>query len=228
MYDLLVDGRLVHRTSATHADVVTTDMGTGAMSKQPGPVSTLRFDNLPGHDKQVEIWLPYNESTELIGLRTNARIEPVTDSGRRVGLHHGSAISHGSNGDSPTSIWPALAASLGDVDLINLGFGGSAPLDPFTARTMRDTPADLISIKIGINLVNTDLMRLRAFTPAVHGFLDTLREGLRACRCGSSRRSTVRFTKTRPAPAPSTSARGPKGGCRFGRRAIRPSARQES
>ena len=30
---------------------------------------------------------------------------------------------------------------------------------------MRDTPADLISVKIGINLVNTDVMRLRAFDP---------------------------------------------------------------
>ena len=42
---------------------------------------------------------------------------------------------------------------------------------------MRDTPADLISVKIGINLVNPDLMRLRAFGPAVHGFLDTIRDG---------------------------------------------------
>jgi lysophospholipase L1-like esterase len=50
-------------------------------------------------------------------------------------------------------------------------------LDPFTARTLRDTPADLVSIKIGINLVNADLMRLRAFAPAVHGFLDTVRDG---------------------------------------------------
>jgi hypothetical protein len=63
------------------------------------------------------------------------------------------------------------------MDLINLGLGGSALLDPFTARTMRDTAADLISIKIGINLVNTDVMRMRAFSPAVHGFLDTIREG---------------------------------------------------
>lgn len=60
---------------------------------------------------------------------------------------------------------------------MNLGFGGSALLDPFVARTMRDTPADLISLKIGINLVNTDLMRLRALGPAVHGFLDTIRDG---------------------------------------------------
>ncbi len=42
---------------------------------------------------------------------------------------------------------------------------------------MRGAPADLISVKIGINLVNTDLMRVRAFGPAVHGFLDTIREG---------------------------------------------------
>ena len=92
-------------------------------------------------------------------------------------LHHGSSISHGSDAASPTTTWPALAASLGGVELINLGLGGSALLDPFTARAMRDTPADLISVKVGINLVNTDLMRLRAFGPAVHGFLDTIREG---------------------------------------------------
>ncbi len=58
-----------------------------------------------------------------------------------------------------------------------MGFGGGALLDPFTARAMRDTPADLISVKFGINIVNADLMRLRAFAPAVHGFLDTIREG---------------------------------------------------
>jgi hypothetical protein len=73
--------------------------------------------------------------------------------------------------------WPLLAASLGGVELVNLGFSGSALRDPFTARTMSTTPADLISVKIGINLVNTDLMRLRAFRPAVHGFLDTIRDG---------------------------------------------------
>lgn len=38
-------------------------------------------------------------------------------------------------------------------------------------------PADCISLKLGINVVNHDLMRLRAFGPAVHGFLDTIREG---------------------------------------------------
>ncbi len=92
-------------------------------------------------------------------------------------LHHGSSISQGSDAESPTTTWPALAASLGGVELVNLGFGGSALLDPFVARTMRDLPADLVSVKLGINVVNQDLMRLRAFGPAVHGYLDTIRDG---------------------------------------------------
>ncbi|MFI0906629.1 GDSL-type esterase/lipase family protein [Streptomyces sioyaensis] len=177
LYDLLVDGRLTGQASVTGGNVRTVDLTTGSAETRPGPVGTVRFTGLPDGVKNVEIWLPYNEVTELVALRTDAPVEAVPQGGRTVWLHHGSSISHGSNAASPTTIWPALAASLGGVELINLGLGGSALLDPFTARALRDTPADLISVKIGINLVNADLMRLRAFTPAVHGFLDTIREG---------------------------------------------------
>ena len=177
VYDLLIDGRLADRATAAGGNVRTTDMATGSAVTRPGPVDTLRFTDLAAGVKDVEIWLPHNEITELVALRTDAAVDPAPNRGRRAWLHHGSSISHGSNAESPTTTWPALAASLAGVELVNLGFGGSALLDPFTARAMRDSPADLISVKIGINLVNTDLMRLRAFAPAVHGFLDTIREG---------------------------------------------------
>jgi hypothetical protein len=177
VYDLLVDGRLAGRASVTGGNVLMVDMATGSAETRPGPVGTVRFTGLPDRVKVVEIWLPHNEITQLVALRTDAPVEAVPEEGRRVWLHHGSSISHGSDAASPSTTWPALAASLGGVELINLGLGGSALLDAFTARALRDTPADLISLKIGINLVNTDLMRLRAFTPAVHGFLDTIREG---------------------------------------------------
>ncbi|NYI07540.1 GDSL-type esterase/lipase family protein [Allostreptomyces psammosilenae] len=177
VYDLLVDGRLSGQATVAGGNTVTIDMSTGTVSSRPGPAGTLRFAGLPDRMKDVEIWLPHNETTELVALRTDAPVEPVPDRGRRVWVHHGSSISHGSDAASPTTTWPALAASLGGVELVNLGLGGSALLDPFTARAIRDTPADLISLKIGINLVNADLMRLRAFVPAVHGFLDTIREG---------------------------------------------------
>ncbi|WP_436774495.1 GDSL-type esterase/lipase family protein [Yinghuangia sp. YIM S09857] len=177
VYDLLVDGRLTAQGTVAGGDTLVFDMAAGTAETRRGAPGTLRFADLPTADKDVEIWLPHNETTELVALRTDAPVTPLADRGRKIWLHHGSSISHGSDAASPTTTWPALAAALGGVDLVNLGFGGSALLDPFTARTMRDTPADLISVKLGINLVNHDLMRLRGFAPAVHGFLDTIREG---------------------------------------------------
>jgi hypothetical protein len=177
VYDLLVDGALAAQATVAGGNVRVVDMATQSAELREGPAGTARFTGLPERDKDVEIWLPHTETTELIALRTDAPVEPAPRSGRRVWLHHGSSISHGSNADHPTAVWPALAAARGGVELVNLGFGGGALLDPFTARAMRDAPADLISLKIGINVVNADVMRLRAFGPAVHGFLDTLREG---------------------------------------------------
>ncbi|RSS19375.1 GDSL-type esterase/lipase family protein [Streptomyces sp. WAC08401] len=177
VYDLLVDGRPAGQGTVAGGNTLTIDMTAGTASLEPGPVGTLRFPDLPPGDKTVEIWLPHNETTELVALRADAPVGPAPDPGRRVWLHHGSSISHGSDAAGPTTTWPALAASLGGVELVNLGLSGGALLDPFTARAMRDTPADLISVKIGINVVNADLMRLRAFGPAVHGFLDTVRDG---------------------------------------------------
>ncbi|MEV6808724.1 GDSL-type esterase/lipase family protein [Streptomyces sp. NPDC051132] len=177
VYDLVVDGRPAGSARLAEGDTLTVDLATGTVEHRPGPVGTVRFAGLPDTVKDVEIWLPHNETTELVALRADAPVEPVPATGRRVWLHHGSSLSHGSDAVSPTATWPALAASLGGAELINLGLGGGALLDPFTARALRDTPADLVSVKLGLNVVNTDLMRLRAFGPAVHGFLDTIREG---------------------------------------------------
>lgn len=177
VYDLRIDGRLTQQASVPGGNVMNIDMATGQMPVVPGEPQTLLFDNLPTGLKTVEIWLPHDETTELIALHSNAPLSPVAASGKRRWLHHGSSISHGSNATNPTSIWPVIAAERAGVELLNLGFGGNALLDPFTARTMRDLPADFISVKLGINLVNKDVMRLRAFGPAVHGFLDTIREG---------------------------------------------------
>lgn len=177
VYDLLVDGVLAGQSGVAGGNVLRIDMAAGLITTESGPAGTVRFSGLPDRDKAIEIWLPHNETTELLALRTDAPVAPAAASGRRVWLHHGSSISHGSDAASPTGTWPAVSAARGGVELVNLGLGGSAMLDPFTARAMRDLPADLISLKIGINLVNADLMRLRAFGPAVHGFLDTIRDG---------------------------------------------------
>ncbi|HET6741536.1 MAG TPA: GDSL-type esterase/lipase family protein [Kribbella sp.] len=176
VYDVLVDGQLFTKLTAPEGDVITIDLTTGTTKTTAGAPQTLRVEGLTAVPKTVEIWLPHDETTELVALRTDAPVEPVP-SGQRLWLHHGSSISHGSNATHPTGTWPALVAAQAGVELRNLGFGGSCYLQPFFARTIRDTPADLISLKLGINIVNSDSYRLRSFTPAVHGFLDTIRDG---------------------------------------------------
>jgi hypothetical protein len=177
VYDLCIDGQLVQQERTPGGRVLRLDMASGSAELEPGEPQVVRFAGLAGVEKRVEIWLPHDEATELIALRSDAPLVPVARGERPVWLHHGSSISQGSNAASPTGIWPVVAARLAGVELVNLGFSGSALLDPFVARTIRDSEADMISLKIGINLVNTDLMRLRAFGPAIHGFLDTVREG---------------------------------------------------
>ena len=176
VFQLVVNNELVAEDATTGGTLMALDVATGVATTTEGPDQVTRFAGLPEGAKDVEIWLPHNETMEVRGLRADAEVEPMR-SARRVWLHHGSSISHGSNATHPLGTWPAVASRLGGVELINMGFGGSALLDPFTARTIRDTPADAISLKLGINLLNTDLMRLRAFVPAVHGFLDTIRDG---------------------------------------------------
>ena len=174
--DLVVDGRFVASDELDGGDLTEVNLSTGATAFIRGESHVSRFTELPAGDKVVELWLPHNESIELVELRADGPVR-ATPATAPIWLHHGSSISHGSNASSPTQIWPAIAAQQGGVELRNLGFGGSALVDPFVAQVMRDTPADVISVKLGINVVNADLMRLRAFVPAVHGFLDTIREG---------------------------------------------------
>ena len=85
-------------------------------------------------------------------------------------------MSHCMEAATPSNTWPAVAARQSDASLTNLGFGGQCHLDSFVARTIRELDADLISLKLGIHIVNIDSMRERVFVPAVHGFLDTIRE----------------------------------------------------
>ena len=174
-YDVLVGGELVQRLQAPGGNVLDVDMMTGASTLTAGEPTTLTIE-LPAGENDVEVWLPHDEQTEIVDLRADAPVAPLPDDRPRW-VHHGSSISHGSAATHPTEPWPVVAAHLRGLSLVNLGIGGSAVLDPFVARTIRDLPADLISLKIGINLVNLDLVRRRALGPAVHGWLDTIRDG---------------------------------------------------
>jgi hypothetical protein len=175
-FDLVVAGEL--RDSVTTDDHTTLQItGPAQFDVVPGGPATIRLD-LPGDDNVVEVWFPHSATLEVLAARVDegATVEPV-ERARPRWVHHGSSISHCLEAANPTGMWPAVAARLADVDLVSLGFGGQCMLDQHTARAIRDLPADLISLKAGINVVNGDTMRERTFRPALHGFLDTIRDG---------------------------------------------------
>jgi hypothetical protein len=175
-FDLVVDGELVAGESTRTGTLIVIDRFTGAVDIRSGDPTTIRFADLPGGDKQVEVWLPNAAATHLIELRTDGRVRPPAPSGVRRWVHYGSSISHCLEARRPTGVWPVVAARLGGVDLQSFAFAGQCQLDPFAARMIGQQPIDLISCKLGINVLNADSMRERTFVPAMHGFLDQVRD----------------------------------------------------
>lgn len=181
-FDLVVDGELrepVVATEQSPIDPAFFDPATGSPEAGPAEPATVRFRIGPrAGERRVEIWLPVTPAVTLIDVRVpdGASVRPAPPSGP-LWVHYGSSISQCSDADRPTATWPAAVARSAGRSLVNLGLGGQCQLDPFMARAVRDLPASAISLELGINVHNADSMRERAFVPAFHGFLDTIRDG---------------------------------------------------
>jgi lysophospholipase L1-like esterase len=179
-FDLKIDGSLVASRSTDSGNKLVIDFrDRNSMTFEPGEPTTIRFEGLGTGRKRVEMWLPHNATVEMRAVRIDddATVSEAPPTNRPVWVHYGSSISHCMEASRPTGTWPAVAATLAGVDLRSLGLAGACHLDQFVARTIRDMPADVISLKVGINVFNADSFKERTFAPALHGFLDTVREG---------------------------------------------------
>ena len=178
VFDLRVDGVLVERRTVEHGNTLEVDFTAtpAKTSMLAGVHSTLTFDLSGEAMRDVDIWLPQSAGAELLGLRISSEALALPPTGnRRRWAHYGSSISHGMEAAGPSDTWPAVAARRAGVDLTSLGFAGQCHLDGVVARVLRDCDADLISLKLGINVVNLDSMRERVFIAATNEFLDTIR-----------------------------------------------------
>jgi hypothetical protein len=175
-FDLVVDGQLAGERTTRSGTLIVIDLQTGAVEFQPGGPVTIRFDGLPAGEKHVDLWLPHAAAVHLIELRADGAVA-ARETAARKWVHYGSSISHCLEATRPTGVWPTIAARLAGVDLQSFAFAGQCHLDPFAGRMIAAQPADLVSVKLGINIVNGDTMRERTFVPAVHGLLDTIRDG---------------------------------------------------
>ena len=179
-FDLVVKGGQTYSSASHRGNAMRLDR------KDPGKFELVRgdayevvFGDLGPGPKSCELWLPHNSFVEIRSLTIDdgTSLSPTPPPQGWRWIHYGSSISHCMEATQPTGTWPAVTARLANLHLQSLGFGGQCMLDQFVARTIRDSDADIISMKIGINIINGDTLRERTFTPTLHGFLDTIREG---------------------------------------------------
>jgi hypothetical protein len=173
--ELVVNGRLAETIPIVGGPIFRLEDDL-SFSIRAGERSVIRFRSLEPGPKRLEIWLPHAALVELIFLTTSAVVSRPSPDTRPRWVHHGSSISHCLETQSPTSTWPAVAARRLGLAGVNLGFAGAAMFDPFVGKVIRDFPAELISVKMGVNVVGGQTLSPRGFLSAAHGYIDTIRE----------------------------------------------------
>jgi hypothetical protein len=131
---------------------------------------------LPGDDVELTIWLPQAGAIGVRAVDFTGDAVPSPPTGPRW-LTYGSSITQCTGAYGPSETWPALVARRHGWDLTALGFAGECHLDPIAARTIRDTPARLISLCLGINIYGGATFSGRTLPGQVESFLHTVRDG---------------------------------------------------
>ena len=136
--------------------------------------TTLTVGDLPGDETPVEVWLPYDGPVSLATIDGEG-VRSVSDT-RLKWLTYGSSITQCGAAHSPSRTWPAIAARVCDLNLTCMGLGGQCHLDSMVARLIRDRDADLLTMKLGINVMGAASLSPRSFRGAVIGFTQIIRE----------------------------------------------------
>jgi lysophospholipase L1-like esterase len=138
----------------------------------------LRVENLGSKNKAIQIWLPQWGELRIkkLVIENDAILTEPKGPKNTKWVTYGSSITQCRTADSPSQTWPALVARKNDLDLTCMGYGGQCHLDPMIARTIRDLPADIISLCLGINIYGASSLNQRTFQPGILGFVQILRE----------------------------------------------------
>jgi hypothetical protein len=129
------------------------------------------------HDwKKVELWMDQGQVIWIDSVEIDEKAEiKKTEDARIKWIHYGSSISHSHQASSPSNIWTGLVAQEMNWHLTNLGFSGNCKLEPMVGLLISNTPADIITLKLGINVSRGDLTP-RTFAPNVIGLVRIIRE----------------------------------------------------
>lgn len=135
--------------------------------------------HLKGQLKIYELWfpLPEGQGLRLKSLKVNEGAQfSIPEETCPKWITYGSSISQCATAHSPARSWPAIVARNRKLDLTCLGYGANCHFEGMVAKMIRDLPADVITIKLGINVYGNNSLGPRSFSSAIINFIHTLRE----------------------------------------------------
>ncbi len=118
----------------------------------------------------ARVILPYDWSTELVAIEGEIEPPRTEQTPGLTMLAYGSSITHGGGAVRPTETYAMLAANRLGMDLVNLGFAGSAHMELDMARFIaKDVQWDLATLEMGINVIGS--WPVEQFRERVRGFV---------------------------------------------------------
>ncbi|SEO82844.1 GDSL-type esterase/lipase family protein [Trujillonella endophytica] len=148
--------------------------GDTLVDEQPAELgrATVRLRLAPDGERSV-VHLPEGMRPTISAVEAvDGAIAPAPAQPRW--LAYGDSITEGWSASAPALAWPAVAGRRHGLDVVNLGYAGSARAELVSAEGIAALPADVVSIAVGTNCWNriphsAGLMRelLRAFLAVV-------------------------------------------------------------
>jgi lysophospholipase L1-like esterase len=160
--------------TVVHADAVVTE--------QPARfgVGTVRFDltAIDGRtpDEPVLVHLPEGMRPVVLAVRAfGGTVEPAPAQPRWVA--YGDSIAEGWIASGPVGAWPAVAGRRFGLDVVNLGYAGSARGETVSAEHVAGLSADIVSVSHGTNCWSRIPFSVAGFREQTRTFLDVVRQG---------------------------------------------------
>ena len=150
---------------------------TPGQALEGNPEAVLSIEKLPAGEKVVDIWFPQStvQIIQSLQLDDGATWSTSTDTRPKI-LFHGSSITHGMEADNGVGSWPAVAASIANVNLVNMGWAGSCLISSLAARTIAAQEVDALVLELGINIWDGGAMNARTLADSAHAMLTLIRD----------------------------------------------------
>ena len=146
-----------------------------------GDLATLDFDDVDGAaatagDEVLTIYLPEGMRPTLFDVRPLGGTLTAAPAGPRW-IAYGDSITEGWIASGPATSWPMVAARRYGLDVVNLGYAGSARGEIPSAEQIATLPADVISIAHGTNMHTRIPFSAAQFREGLRAFLTIVRQG---------------------------------------------------